>query len=111
MRDQEYTTAREVDRESGARAEIDRVRDEPRGGATDVLGMLAEVAGRLKKVEADNADMRATIDGAKKSGDLDLDTAHMVHVLQKYFPHDRPEDEVAAPPAPKFDAFTGQPLN
>jgi hypothetical protein len=79
-------------------------------GATDVLGMLSDVHARLKKVEADNAEMRAQIDGAKKSGDLNFNFAHAAHVLDKHFYHDQPVAEKAPPPSPKFDAFTGDRL-
>lgn len=84
---------------------------EPRAASMDVLGMLAEVHQRLTVVEADNADMRAQIDAARKSGDMDLDLTHVRHVMDKHFFHDKPEAEKAAPLVPKFDPYTGQALN
>jgi hypothetical protein len=76
-----------------------------------VLGMLADDHQRLTVVEADNADMRAQIDAARKSGDLDLDLSHVQHVLDKHFYHDKPEPEKAPPLVPKYDPYTGQALN
>lgn len=77
----------------------------------DILSLFAEVHARLSKVEADNAEMRAQIDAAKKGGDLDFDTAHAVHVLNKHFFHDKPEPPAVETPRAKFDAFTGERLN
>lgn len=86
-------------------------RDQRAGASSDILGMLAEVHQRLSTVEADNADMRAQIDAARKSGDLDLDLSHVRHVMDKHFYHDKPEPEKAPPLVPKFDPYTGQALN
>lgn len=82
----------------------------PKAPSGDILSILADVHARLSKVEADNAAMREEIETAKKDGALDLDTAHIVHVLNKHFYHDRPETEKAPTLVPKFDPFTGQAL-
>jgi hypothetical protein len=88
----------------------EEVKTEAKSGG-DVLSLLASVHERLTKVEADNADMRAQIDAAKKDGTHDFDTAHAVHVLNKHFFHDKPEADAPAPMVPRFDPFTGQALN
>lgn len=76
------------------------------------MSVLSEIHARLSALEESNEQMRGIVDDAIKSGHLDADlSAKVAHVMTKYFPHDNPETEVVAPPSPKFDAFTGQPLN
>lgn len=76
------------------------------------LSVLSEIHSRLAKVEADNEEIRGILDEAIKSGQMDAGlTAKVAHVMQHYFPHDNPPAEVVAAPVPRFDAYTGQPLN
>lgn len=78
---------------------------------TSTLDVLSEMQQRLSKVEASQASIHAKIDEATKAGTLDPELLkNVAHVMAKYFPHDVPSPEIAAPPRPKFDAFTGQPL-
>lgn len=63
-------------------------------GAFDILGLLSEMKSRLEKVESDNAAMRSEMSAARSAGDLDFDKAHVVHVMDKHFYHDRPEPAV-----------------
>jgi hypothetical protein len=76
------------------------------------LGLLSEMHQRLTAVEASQADIHAKIDAATKAGTLDPELLERTaHIVQKYFPHDVPDKTPAPAPLPKFDAFTGQPLN
>lgn len=75
------------------------------------LDMFSEMRDRVAAVETSQASIHQKIDDATKAGSLDPELLERVaHVMMKYFPHDMAEKEPVAPPRPKFDAFTGQPL-
>lgn len=76
----------------------------------DLLETLKEVQERLTAVEADNKAMRAELADALESKGVALDHAHVNHVMDRFFHHDRAAPEVAPAPVPKFDPYTGQPL-
>lgn len=77
----------------------------------DPLGILRNMANRLDKLEAENADIRKQLAEARERQGVDLDFAKVNHVMQKFFPHDSPEAEPEAAPVPKFDQYTGEPLH
>lgn len=79
--------------------------------STSSLDVIGELAARMKKLEADHAELKAMVNDARERGDVGFDFEHAQHVLGKHFHHDRPVTEAPAPVTPKFDAFTGQPLN
>ena len=54
------------------------------------LDVLSEMHQRLVALENDNAAIRAELDASKKSGEMGFDAAHVTHVMQKHFYHDRP---------------------
>lgn len=86
-----------------------RASDQPR--AASQLDLLSELRDRIAAVEASQASIHKKIDDATKAGTLDPALLEKTaHVMTKYFPHDFPEKEPEAPPRPKFDPFTGQPL-
>ena len=76
---------------------------------TDVA-MFREILKRLDVVEQKMEACMDYIDKARAEG-VDLDTAHVAHVHDKWFHHDRPAAPAPAAPVMRFDPFTGQPLN
>lgn len=87
--------------------------DEMDAGTRPVSGldMLSEMQRRLSRVEASQAEIHRKIDEATKDGTLDPDLQKkLAHIAAKYFPHDNPDEEIVAPVAPRYDAFTGERL-
>jgi hypothetical protein len=90
-----------------------------RGNETDLAGLehssssldiLGELSARMKRLENQVADIKAMVNEAREKGDVGFDYEHASHVLDKFFPHDKPAPVSAEPPKPMFDSFTGKPL-
>lgn len=109
-------TETEATNEAGAATEATEAyaRDGFRAvSATPVdLGILSEIHARLSELESRMRDIHLKVDAATKSGELDPGLlAKLAHIATKFFPHDEPETEQAsAPRVPRFDPFTGHPL-
>ncbi len=72
------------------------------------LDVIGELAARMKKLEAEHAELKAMVNDARERGDVGFDFEHAAHVLTKHFHHDRPATEAEAPRVAKFDPFTGE---
>lgn len=62
------------------------------------LSLFAEISDRLKTLEASHADLSAQLAEAKQSLTVEPYKgfgAHVVHVMQKHFYHDRPDTATA----------------
>lgn len=75
-------------------------------------GIVAEFHQRLAAMETSVRDLHDKVDAAVQSGALEPELLEKVaHVMRKYFPHDMAEKEPEAPRVPRYDPYTGHPLN
>lgn len=59
------------------------------------MDLVSEIHRRLSAVEADNAALKSRLDAAQTSGEVEPYkgyTAHVAHVMQKHFFHDKPAE-------------------
>lgn len=95
----------------------------PEAEKTEVseTSMFQRIFNELEAVKADNADLRMRLDRAQTGGAVEPYpgfVAHVAHIMQKYYYHERPEstgdaDVEASKHAPtaQFDAVTGERLS
>ncbi|MDE2019985.1 MAG: hypothetical protein KGJ13_06605 [Patescibacteria group bacterium] len=80
--------------------------------AASSLDIIAELQARQKSLEEMFTHLHGIVDKAVNQQGLDPELIeHVQHVMRKHFHHDRPEPEAEAPKVPKFDPYTGAPLN
>lgn len=78
---------------------------------TSPLDVIGELSARMKRLEAMMGDLKDFVQRASESQGFDIDHAKVNHVMSRFFHHDAPIAEAVEPPRPKFDAFTGRPLD